>query len=54
MKVVRMCDILTDEEWDEDILEDERQDDLAHLELDRTIITNTNNTNNNNTTESSK
>ena len=51
MKVVRMCDILEDEEWDGDILEDERQDDLAHYELGRTIITNTNN---NNATESSK
>ena len=42
-----MDDILSDEEWDEDMLEDERNDDLAHHELGRTLITDT-------TTESSK
>ena len=42
-----MDDILSDEEWDEDMLEDERQEQLAHQELDRKVITDT-------TTESSK
>jgi len=45
-----MYDILSDDKWDQDMLEDESQEQLAYEELDRKVITDKNN----NTTESIK
>jgi len=48
--VNKMYDILSDDKWDQDMLEDESQEQLAYEELDRKVITDKNN----NTTESIK